>query len=176
MAHIPPELLLLRHAKSARDTDAARDFDRPLAPRGRRDARRMGDWLREQALTPDLVVSSPARRARQTARRALRALSLDPEAIRWDERIYEATPETLLEVLAEAPADCERLLLVGHNPGLEELVEQLCGAPIETPPGAKPFPSGALAWFRQGALVRLVRPRSLENRATPTASTRSETP
>ena len=166
------ELLILRHAKSAWDTPAATDFDRPLNGRGKRDAPRMGTWLHDQGLAPDHVVASPARRARQTARRVCKAIGFDPDGIDWQPRIYLAGVPTLLDVLADCPEGARRVLLVGHNPGLEELLEYLGGAALEPPPGGNRLPTATVArlklpddWGRLGSgsgrLLAWVRPRDL---------------
>ena len=120
-------LLIMRHAKSAWDTDAATDFERPLAKRGQKDAPSMGGWLREKELVPDYLVSSPAERARQTAISVSKALDFKKKKINWDARIYGAGTEELLEVLAEAPKETKTVLIVGHNPGLEFLFAHLSG-------------------------------------------------
>jgi len=109
----------MRHAKSDWDSSARSDFDRPLGPRGERDARRMGNWLLEQAFVPERIVSSPARRAAQTAE--IVAEILNNTGITWHEELYLANLPELIEVLAHPPA--VKWMLVGHNPGLEELVE-----------------------------------------------------
>ncbi len=169
---MPRELLILRHAKSAWDTPAASDFDRPLNGRGKRDAPRMGAWLLAQELVPDHVIASPARRARQTARRVCKALGRDPDGVAWQPRLYLADVPTLLEALAGCPADASRVLLVGHNPGLEELLEYLGGTRLEPPPGGKRLPTATVArlalpddWTHlaagQGELLAWVRPRDL---------------
>ena len=108
------ELLLLRHAKSdwAVDMD---DFSRPLKKRGRRAAKQVGRWLREQHLIPDTILSSPATRALATAQRVCRQLDIDESAIICDPRIYEADAKTLLAVLKNLRHE-RRVLLVGHNP------------------------------------------------------------
>lgn len=124
------ELLLLRHAKSDWDTSCD-DFDRPLNARGQHDAPRIGRWLRGQHLVPDRVLSSPARRATQTAHAVCAELGYPAECILWDERLYLASRETLLEVLADQSGHPQRLLLIGHNPGLEDLLEYLAQ---ESPP------------------------------------------
>ncbi|MHC4939310.1 MAG: SixA phosphatase family protein [Planctomycetota bacterium] len=159
------ELLVLRHAKSAWDTDAPSDFDRPLAKRGRKAAPRMGRWIRDRGLQPDLVVASTALRVRQTVHRLLPELEAEPECF-WADGIYCASLGALMSVLAACPDRPPRVLLVGHNPGLEMLVEHLTGA-------AEPFPTAALAqismpddWSdlkaRCASLVQLVRPRDLD--------------
>jgi phosphohistidine phosphatase len=168
---MPRELLLLRHAKSAWGTDAPTDFERPLAGRGQRDAPRMGAWLREQELLPDHVVSSPARRATQTVQLALEEMGLDAGAVVFTDDVYDATVSDLLNVLADCPAESRRVLLVGHNPACEDLVEHLAGR-VDAPPHGKPFPTAALAhlampddWSRLprgcAELVSLTRPRTL---------------
>ncbi len=167
------ELLILRHAKSAWDTPAATDFDRPLNRRGKRDAPRIGAWLYEQGYLPDHVVASPARRARQTVRRVCKALGIDPGGIDWQERVYLAGLPTLLEVLSGCPSTARRVLLVGHNPGLEELLEYLGGTLLDPPPGGKRLPTATVArlalpddWGRLasgcGRLLAWIRPRDLE--------------
>ncbi|MHC4958936.1 MAG: SixA phosphatase family protein [Planctomycetota bacterium] len=157
---LPAEILVFRHAKSSWESGARTDFERPLSSRGKRDAPRMGRWLAEQHLVPDLVVSSPAKRARQTARRASEAMGLDPDAILFKDEIYEASLTALLGVLAECPEG--RVMLVGHNPGLEVLVEHLAGRRIQPGPNGKLFPTATIAYFRDGNLVELVRPRELD--------------
>ena len=114
-------LTLLRHAKSGWDDPVARDFDRPLNPKGKRAAVAMGRHLRGLGLAFDHVVASPAQRVIETIAEFEGGFGtrLAPA---WDRRAYLASPQTLLDILRETPAEAERLLLVGHNPGLEELV------------------------------------------------------
>ncbi|MFO1429059.1 MAG: histidine phosphatase family protein [Candidatus Competibacteraceae bacterium] len=137
-------LLLLRHAKSAWDTETATDFARPLNKRGERDAPRMGRWLRQQGLLPDYVVSSPAERAKQTALKVCHALALEDERLHWEPRIYEAPLGDLLQVLAACPETARTVLLVGHNPGLELLLRYLCEA-APTPADGKLLPTATVA-------------------------------
>ena len=121
------ELLLLRHAKSdwTRDTD---DLDRPLNPRGQRDAAQLARWVHEQGLKPDLILCSPARRTAQTAE-ALCAQTGFPYAdIQWNDDLYLAPVHVLLDALADLPAGARRVMLIGHNPGLEDLLLYLAPA------------------------------------------------
>jgi len=141
---MPRHLLVLRHAKSDWDADAATDFERPLAKRGRRDAPRMGAWMRKQDLIPAHLVSSPAKRAKQTIELVCEAQGLEPSRISWDPEVYGAGIATLLGVLERCPADADPVLLVGHNPGLEDLVTFLDAA-VEQPPDGKLLPTAALA-------------------------------
>ena len=121
------ELLLLRHAKSRWDEPGAEDHERGLTPRGRKAATRMGRLLRTQGLLPDLVLCSTAVRARRTAERILAALDPAPplEELRT---LYLATPSRLLETVRRQAQGCNRLLVVGHNPGLHSLAVRLVGA------------------------------------------------
>lgn len=117
-------LMLLRHAKSAWPEGMA-DDERPLAPRGREAAPRMGLYLAQSSLLPDLVLVSPARRARETWE--IVAPLLPPAETREEPRIYEAPAASLLAVVREAPDSASTLLLVGHNPGFETLARALTG-------------------------------------------------
>src|SRR5687768_12534799 len=113
-------LTLLRHAKSTWDDPIARDFDRPLNKRGRRAARTIGREMRAQRLAFDQVIASPALRVIETLVDVVDGYGgpLDPD---YDKRVYLASAQTLLDVVHEAEADAQRLLIVGHNPGLENL-------------------------------------------------------
>jgi phosphohistidine phosphatase len=175
MLRMARELLILRHAKSAWDSDAPSDFERPLAKRGASDAPRVGRWLRDQDLVPDHVVSSPAERAKQTVIAVCRELGVDEQDIRWDRRIYGGWARTLIEVLRESPADAQRVLIAGHNPGLEDLVEAVCANAVPTPADGKLMPTAAVARLRigvpwaglvagSGTLLSVTRARNLKGR------------
>jgi phosphohistidine phosphatase len=119
-------LILLRHAKSSWKDESLEDIERPLNDRGVRATEVIGNYIRKHKIVPDLVISSPATRARQTADLVLKAarLKLQP---RFDERIYEASAHRLLEVISQVEDAADRAMLIGHNPGFEELVEELTG-------------------------------------------------
>jgi len=119
------QISILRHAKAADYADYSNDFQRPLAGRGPDDAGLMAAFLAAQAQRPDWIISSPALRARQTTEIVAQALGLS-HAILWDERVYDAGAETLLQVLQSAPERAEHVLLVGHNPGCADLAAGLC--------------------------------------------------
>src|SRR5687767_7028829 len=119
-------LYLLRHAKSSWKDDSLRDFDRPLKGRGRDAAEQMGKVLAEERLKSPLVISSPAARARETTEIVLHSSGLGVEP-RFDERIYEADVRTLLEVVSSIPDKTKAAMLVGHNPGFENLLAFLTG-------------------------------------------------
>ena len=118
-------LLLLRHAKSSWDNPGGRDFDRPLAPRGRRSAPLIGFHLRDRQLLPDLVLCSTARRARETYDLVVAAVG--GAEIQFEQALYLAAPATLLRLVQAVPPSVERLLVVGHNPGMEQFAMQLAG-------------------------------------------------
>jgi phosphohistidine phosphatase len=138
------ELLILRHGKS--DWDAGTDdYHRPLKDRGKRGAQRMGVWLQQQQLVPDLIISSPAERALVTARKLCKAMGMGDQGIQRDERVYGATAGELLEVVSGCPEEVQRLLLVGHNPGLEDLLVTLVGETVSVPEDGKLLPTATLA-------------------------------
>ncbi len=138
------QLLLLRHGKSDWRVEVD-DFERPLKTRGKRGAQRVGAWLLQRNLVPDFIVSSPAERAGSTAALLAKAMGLTRQQIHFDTRIYEASPQQLLAVLADCPTHSRRVLLVGHNPGLEELLRYLHDGDIECPDDGKLLPTAALA-------------------------------
>ena len=133
-------LLLLRHAKSSWAEAGLEDFERPLNERGLRAAPLVGHYLLAQKIRPDLILCSPAERARQTAALVAEAAQLSVP-LRYDERIYEATAARLLEVVSQTEEAAEEALLVGHNPGMEELLELLAGE-------SRRMPTAALARLR----------------------------
>ncbi len=112
------ELILLRHAHAEPADTGQADFDRPLSPHGLTEAEAAARWLLEQRLVPDRVVCSPARRARETLEAVLETIGCVEHDL--DQRIYEATSGTLAGIIDDH-REVERLLLVGHNPGLERL-------------------------------------------------------
>ena len=165
-------LLLLRHAKSDWDSDAAEDYERPLAKRGKKDARRMGQWMHQEGLRPDYVVSSPAVRARETVYGVCKELGIHNDDVQFDRRIYEADAATLLAVLADCPQGPNTTLLVGHNPGLADLLTWFWGEKTTMPEDGKLLPTATLARLRMpkdwtrlergcARMVVLTRPRSL---------------
>jgi phosphohistidine phosphatase len=127
---MPRELFLLRHAKSAWPEGVA-DYNRPLKKRGKKAALLMGEWLLSQDLSPDSIVSSPAERARETAEKLCKGLQTKKHGLLYfDDRIYEASVESLKSVLADCPSFKRRVLIVGHNPGLDNLLIDLVAEPL----------------------------------------------
>jgi phosphohistidine phosphatase len=136
-------LYLLRHAKSAWDEPALRDRDRPLAPRGRKASKRMGRWAKKHRIRPQLVVCSTAVRAEQTLKGVLPGLG---EPTIWFEvTLYAAEAETLLARVETLPDEVDEAMLVGHNPGLMDLLLLLAAPGELRKRAAVNVPSGALA-------------------------------
>ncbi len=159
-------LLLMRHAKSSWKDSELDDHDRGLSGRGKKDAPRMGELLKDEGLLPDYLVTSSARRARKTADHVALASGFRGEC-RLTEELYMAGPDKILEVIGQTPDACERLLLIGHNPGLEEFLERLTGTytPLATAAVAHleididSWP--LLTRHSQAELIRLWQPREL---------------
>lgn len=166
---MPVELLVMRHAKSAWNTDAPDDFSRPLAPRGHRAAPRMAEWLDADGLEPDRIVTSAAVRARDTAQYVADHFSIDDDRVERVDWLYGAGATAWIGLLREQTA--ERVLICGHNPGLDDLVERLTADPMELTSTGKLMTTAAIAHIRveawstigekPGQLLQLVRPREL---------------
>lgn len=141
------ELLILRHGKSdwSQPVD---DFHRPLKKRGIKNARQMGGWLLHQGLLPDIIFSSPAVRALETARLASLSMHFPIKKIQQEKIIYEADYNRLLQIFRSAPKSARRVLLVGHHQGIEQLVQYLAAGKIQIPENGKLIPTAALARFR----------------------------
>lgn len=136
------ELLLLRHAEAMAAAPDGRDIERPLSLRGESQARAAGTWLAEQDAVPDAVLCSPARRAQMTVDAVGKSLRLpDPQFLH---AIYQATPGELLTLVENHAPDARRVLLVGHNPGLEQLLALLIEGRSERARGMSP---ATLAWI-----------------------------
>lgn len=118
-------LTLLRHAKSSWKDPDCDDFDRPLNKRGRHNAPLIGRRLAMLGEVPEIIISSPARRARNTAEVVAATLDYQTAAIRYDQRIYEAGLETLVELISQFDNAWQDVMLVGHNPGLTDLAKAL---------------------------------------------------
>ena len=174
-------LILLRHAKSGWDDPVARDFDRPLNPRGQRAAVAMGKHMRSLGLEFDAVIASPAERVVETLEHVGAGYGGDL-APAWDKRIYLASAATLLDLVHALPEAAATVLMAGHNPGLEELVLGLVpGGALRHDVEVK-FPTAALAEIAfeaerwqdvepgDGELIRFVRPRDLDASLGPDGS------
>ncbi len=168
-------LTLLRHAKSTWDDPVARDFDRPLNGRGRKAARTVGREMKALGLAFDAVIASPATRVIETLREVAEGYGRAIEPA-WDQALYLASPSVLLDRVHQADPGADRLLLVGHNPGLELLATLLTGVDETGLLGAleAKYPTATIAEIRfqtkdwgdvregGGALTRFIRPRDLD--------------
>ena len=164
-------LLVLRHAKASQDSPSGLDFDRPLKPRGQWQALTLGRMMRERDLAVDAIVASPAARVVETVSGLMAgaAASIEPA---YDRRLYNASPESLLAVIGDVGDTVERLLIVGHNPGLQSVVLHLADIESDGLRGdvASGFPTATLVelhlsvehWLdvarSSGRIVSLVRP------------------
>src|SRR5215217_6188343 len=119
-------LYVLRHAKSSWENNDLADFDRPLNDRGKKAAPLMGEVIKSNGFAPELILSSPAVRARETARLVKESAGLHAE-IKHNERIYEASPQTLQYIAASIDDRFNSAMIVGHNPGMEGFVRLLTG-------------------------------------------------
>jgi phosphohistidine phosphatase len=160
-------LLILRHAKADRD-EAPTDHARELTKKGKKAARRIGEILREENALPDLILSSAAERARRTAEETAAAAEYRGE-LKLLEELYLAEPHAYLDALRRFGGPAQRVLVVGHNPGIEALIFRLTGAAEHMPTAALAECSlqiddwAALGPETTGVLERVVRPKELED-------------
>lgn len=166
-------LLLLRHAKAAPAQEALADIARALTERGEQDARRTGERLREHHERPDLILASPATRTRQTARWVAQTLAYPETNVEIVDRLYLAGLEEILEVIRGQKRTVQRLLVVGHNPGLTEVAQRLSPVfPLDDLPtaGAVGLDVEATDWVELSpASVRLTYCDYPKNPAAPTS-------
>ena len=159
------KLLIMRHAKSSWSDAQLSDFERPLNAHGSRAAPFMGALLREQDLVPDLIISSTAVRAHETAKLVAAACTYSGE-VRLDPNIYEGAPQTLLDIVLSVDQAILTVMLVGHTPGVDGLIRVLTDEIV-------PMPTAAIAYMESSAelwsdiaqeraqLVRVFRPKEL---------------
>lgn len=119
-------ILLLRHAESSRDDSSLKDFDRPLAEGGRKDARHMGVFVKEIEAFPGYIMSSPAKRAKETVQIFAKKAGIDLSLIKWNKDFYSGSARDYLTAIQEAVDTEESILLAGHNPLLEQTASLLC--------------------------------------------------
>jgi phosphohistidine phosphatase len=160
-------LFVLRHGKAERDSDSGRDFDRPLAERGWRDAEAVGREMRARRLDPEAVLASPAKRAVETV--VAWGRGYGPLGTSYEPGIYEASADRLLNIVKGVDDSIERLLIVGHNPGFEDLIVRVAA---DATGGGLPTAAMAAIEFpvehwndvgkRNGRIVALIVPRELD--------------
>ena len=167
------QLLLLRHAKAVPSSPSG-DFERELAPRGRKDAARIGAYLQAEGLVPEHILISPARRTTETADLVREAFSSQPP-LEGDRTLYLAEPHAILEAIRATEPEIDRLLVVGHNPGIADLADLLTnsGDPQARMLMQQKYPTAGLAvlslpievWqgasFHGGSLDRFLTPKLL---------------
>ena len=124
------KLFIIRHAKSSWKDTSLDDFDRGLNKRGKKDIKFIAKWLKANRFYPDLILSSPARRAKDTLKQIVETLKLNDKIIRFDKSIYEATCDSLIDLLVQIDKRYDNLFLIGHNPALNELAEYLTNSVI----------------------------------------------
>jgi phosphohistidine phosphatase len=159
-------LYLLRHAKSSWDDNSLPDFDRPLNNRGIKTAPVVGQYIRRKKIQVDLVLSSPAKRARETSKLVIRAAGIAAD-LRFDERIYEATAGQLMSVVSQIGDGIGAALLVGHNPGFEDLLTRLTGEVHRLSTAALAEIALDIEEWRGirencGQLIQLIKPKEIE--------------
>jgi phosphohistidine phosphatase len=158
-------LFLLRHAKASPSVAGMADFDRPLHDDGKKAAELIGELLSTRGVTLDLILSSPAVRARETIELVLKAANLAAE-VRYDQRIYDGGLDPLLEIISETGDDKHPVMLVGHNPSFEELLQALIGHSEHLSAGAlAKIVFATTTWRRiqetQGRLDWVIQPKEL---------------
>lgn len=167
-------LLLMRHGKSDWHAGAADDFSRPLSARGRRDSPRIGKWLTANNLKPARILCSPAQRTRETLELMRSSAGIEPGAVLFVPELYLADVTTMLSVIAAHAGDADPLMLVGHNPGLEDLLLYLSDHDRIPHERARLMPTATLAWLAScdeclpppggcATLRQLLRPRDLDD-------------
>jgi phosphohistidine phosphatase len=161
-------LLLMRHAKSDRDDPTFEDHERPLTERGKKAAKRMGQLLHDEHLVPDLILSSTAVRARKTASKVAKKTGY-AGAIELHRRVYMADPATLLAVVQELVPNRDRVLVIGHNPGMSDFLSELTKSMQDMPTATVaqielPVKNWCeIDWRTRGKLITLWRPRELDS-------------
>ena len=166
------QLIVMRHAKSDWSEDNLPDFDRPLTARGIKAAKLMGQWLSKQQYNMDRIVCSPALRAKQTCQWVLQELNVSRKNILWEPAIYEASLRDLLSVVDQYSQGVHKLFLIGHNPGLDQLIGHLSKDPLPLSHAGKLMTTGAVAVLNYGtgpistqshhaSLKHLIRPKEL---------------
>ncbi len=118
-------LVMIRHAKSSWANPLQSDFERPLNDRGEHDAPMMGERLNKLNIVPDLIIASPAKRAKQTAKKVAAAMGYDESKIQWVDKLYHCIPQVFEEVLYEIDDSINTVFIVAHNPGITQFVNEL---------------------------------------------------
>lgn len=148
----------MRHAKSDWSEESRPDFDRPLTARGRKAAKSMGKWLRENQYRIGRIICSPALRAKKTCQLVLKELGMDPNHVLWETEIYEASLNNLLSLINQYSKDTRTLCIIGHNPGLDQLLCYLSRTPPPVNSSGKLLTTGAVAVLNYGMVGITTKP------------------
>lgn len=132
-------LLLVRHAKSSWDNVAQPDFDRPLNERGKKDAPEMAERIKEKGISPDLLVSSPAKRAKKTARIFAEVFGIDKDAVKLVDELYNPSKAAFVAAISDLPEEHKTVLLFSHNPDITEYANSLTNVRIDDMPTCAVF-------------------------------------
>ena len=160
-------LLLMRHAKSSWKDNDLPDFDRPLNKRGEKDAPRMGKLIKKEKLVPDIILSSPAVRAKETTLAVIDKVGYEDD-VQYLDSLYLGEPENYFKALLALSDDIDHVLVVGHNPGLETVLQILSGKVESLPTGAIAYLQvpirtwKALSTEIDAHLVKIWRPKDLK--------------
>lgn len=118
-------LVIIRHAKSSWANPLQSDFERPLNDRGEHDAPAMGERLKKLGIKPDCIISSTAKRAKQTAKRVAEGIGFDKDKIQFADKLYHCIPAVFIEVIEGIPDEVQTLFIVAHNPGITDFANEL---------------------------------------------------
>lgn len=166
------KLIIMRHAKSDGSEENRSDFDRPLTTRGRKAAKSMGKWLKKNQYSMDRIICSPALRAKQTCQLVLKKLGITENNVLWEAKIYESSLKNLLSLVNQYSKGAHTLFIIGHNPGLDQLLCYLSKDPPRLSSSDKLLTSAAVAVLdygnaaittkpHQACLQYLIRPKEL---------------
>ena len=164
------KLFLVRHAKSSWDDPSLDDIDRPLNDRGKNNAPEMGERLKKQGILPDLLISSPASRARSTAKKLAKKIGYAKNEIQINDGLYHGSDDILIDIVRNLPDTAESVMLFGHNPGFTYFANQLCNINIYNIPTAGvvaidfPMDSWQDVEFGKGELVFFDYPKKQPNK------------
>lgn len=140
------KIIVMRHAKSSWEDADLSDFDRPLNKRGKKDAPKMGKYLKESGLIPERIFCSPALRAKNTALHVIQGLGISEDSLQWTESLYFQGTEAYLDAIRNAGSGLNVVMTVGHNPMTEDFISKLSGRELW-----KKVPTAAVACFESDA-------------------------
>lgn len=166
------QLIMIRHAKSDWSLPAIDDFERPLAGRGIVDCAKIGQWLAAQGCSVDCVISSSALRAWQTTEAIAYSLGISRQKIQYDGKLYLADSDDMLKIIRKQADNCDTLLLVGHNPGMDQLLIELTAHKLKLTENGKLLTTASVAMLsipddwknlatHSGNIIVMMRPREL---------------